>query len=90
MLTKYAAEVVTGVNNRAVPVTKAELFKGGANAADAVVELMARTVEAISPQTVLDCFNRTRGQKQLDKMWFELGELTLDRFADGAMKLALI
>ncbi len=90
MLTRFAPEVIAGVNARTTPVKKSQLFKGADKAADAVVQLMARTVEALPPQAVLDCFNRHEGNGRTANMWAELGDATLDRLADGAMTLALI
>lgn len=90
MLTKFAPDVVIEVTNRAKRVKASELFTGGEGAADAVIGLMQRTVKKLPPEKVLDTFNQSIGQGQLDKMWEELGEATIERLVDGAHTLALI
>ena len=59
-------------------------------AADAVVQLMQRTVEELPPEEVLEVYNRVRGNGQSAAMWAELGERTVNRMADGAVTLATV
>ncbi|MCW0014564.1 hypothetical protein, partial [Burkholderia pseudomallei] len=62
----------------------------GQDVAVAVVALMRRTVDALSPLTIVDEFNRDRGPKQTAQMWAALKAPTAGRMKDGAMTLARI
>lgn len=90
MLDRFRVAVVAGVNSEAQKVAKAEVFKGAEEAADAVVQLMRRTVKELPPEDVIESFNRHKGNQQTVGMWEELGDLTIERMADGAHTLALI
>ncbi len=62
----------------------------GHDIAVAVVALMRRTVDDLSPLTIVDEFNRDRGPKQTAQMWAALKAPTARRMKDGAMTLARI
>jgi hypothetical protein len=88
MLTKFAPDVIAGVNAAAKQVKKSELFEGGEAAADTIIQLMQRTVKRLPPERVVSVYKSTRGN--LQEMWNELDDKTISRLADGAHTLALI
>lgn len=90
MLNHAAAEVVAGVKERVSQLPKRELLDGPMEAADAVVQLMQRTIKKLPPETVLEIYNRVRGNNQSASMWAELGKRTMDCMADGAVTLATV
>ena len=90
MLTRAAADVVAGVKQRVIDAAAPTYFHGGEGAANAVVELMRRTVKELPPAEVLEVYGRTKGRTQTAEMWAELGERTMNRMADGAVTLATV
>jgi hypothetical protein len=88
--------VVTGVNAALVgyhagDADGPDLVSGGAQAAAAVVDLMARTIAAIPPADLLDVFNHPPvGDSRTTALWNTFGEKTIQRLADGARTLAVI
>jgi hypothetical protein len=51
---------------------------------------MKRTIEALPPETVVDCYLKYKGHGQVESMWAELGDATIQRLVDGAVTLATI
>ncbi|KQW52209.1 MULTISPECIES: hypothetical protein [unclassified Roseateles] len=90
MLDQAADEVVVGVKQRVADLAGRPLVNGPLGAADAVVQLMRRTMKALPPAEVLEVFNRVRGRGQAAALWAELGPRTMDRMADGAVTLATV
>ncbi|VTU39219.1 hypothetical protein [Variovorax sp. PBL-E5] len=90
MLDQAAAELVAGVSVRVAKAPKRAAFKGSAAAADAVVQLMRRTIAKLPPADIVDCYDRVRGKGQAKAMWTELGARTMDCIADGVLTLATI
>ncbi|KQV88803.1 hypothetical protein [Pelomonas sp. Root1237] len=90
MLNQAADEVVVGVKQRVGAAVKRPLFTGPMAAADAVVQLMRRTIEELPPEEVLEVYRRVHGRGQSAAMWAALGERTMNRMADGALTLATV
>lgn len=90
MLDQAAEEVVAGVKQRVADTPARPLFKGGMGAADAIVQLMRRTMAELPPEEVLEVFERVHGRGQAAAMWSILGERTLNCMADGAVTLATV
>jgi hypothetical protein len=90
MLDYAAVEVVAGVRARVEAAQGLTTLQNAMEAADAVVQLMRRTVNQLPPEEVLEVYNRVRGQGQSASMWSELGDRTMDRMADGALTLAAV
>jgi hypothetical protein len=98
MLDKEANRVlvVTGVNAaltgyHAGDAEGPDLIDTAAAAAATVVDLMARTIEAIKPSDLLDVFNNPpTGQSRTTALWNAFGERTIERLADGSRTLAVL
>lgn len=90
MLNHAAADVVAGVKSTVASLGKQPLLDDGMAAADAVVQLMQRTIKTLAPEEVLDVYNRVRGNSQSADMWGELGDRTIECMADGAVTLATV
>jgi len=90
MLDANAPDLVARMARQARGKRVKKRFTGGDAAADAVVQLMRRTIAALPPETVVDCYLRNKGRGQLDAMWAELGEATIARMVDGALTLATV
>jgi hypothetical protein len=88
--------VVAGVNDtlsgfHAGDPDRPSLVSGAAQAAAAVVDLMARTIEAIKPSDLLEVFdNPPAGQSKTTALWNAFGDATIARLADGARTLAVL
>jgi len=81
---------VAGVKQRVADAPHRPLFKGPMVAADAIVQLMRRTITELPPAEILEVFERVHGRGQAAAMWSALGERTLNRMADGALTLATV
>jgi hypothetical protein len=90
MLDHARPELVAGVAKRLKGQSVRKHLQDAAAAADAVVQLMQRTIKNLPPSEVLEVYNRVRGNKQSDAMWSELGERTMDCIADGVVTLAAV
>ncbi len=90
MLDAHAPELVERMAKLTKGKSVKKPFTGGDAAADAVVQLMKRTIEALPPETVVDCYLKHKGRGQLDAMWDELGAATVVRMVDGALTLATV
>ncbi|MGM9484475.1 hypothetical protein ACS5PN_24985 [Roseateles sp. NT4] len=90
MLNQAADEVVAGVGQRVAAAPVRPLFKGPMAAADAIVQLMRRTITELPPTEILEVYQRVHGRGQAAAMWSALGERTLNRMADGAVTLATV
>ncbi|MGO4479775.1 S1/P1 nuclease [Massilia sp. 2TAF26] len=90
MLNYASAEMVAGVEERLKKHANTADFSDAAGAANAVVELMRRTINKLPPAEVLEVYNRVRGPKQSAALWAELGDRTMDCMADGSRTLAAI
>ena len=90
MVSVHAPLVVAGVKRLVDAARPFKPFVGGAEAADAVVQLMRRTIARLPPEDILASYNANRGPGQSKAMWADLGERTLRRMADGAVTLASI
>ena len=86
----HAPLVVAGVKRLVDAARPFKPIVGAAEAADAVVQLMRRTVARLPPEDILAAYNANRGPGQSKAMWAALGERTLKRMADGAVTLAAI
>jgi len=79
---------------KAVAGDVAEILPGGKptgrHAAQAVVELMQRTVKRLPPLTIVDLFNQNMGRGQVDTMWAKLKAPTATCMQDGAKTLARV
>ncbi len=62
----------------------------GRDAAQAVVELMQRTVNRLAPLTIVDLFDHNMGRGQIDTLWAKLMTPTAACMQDGAKTLARI
>lgn len=88
--------VVTGVNAalagyHAGDAEGPDLVDTAAAAAATVVDLMARTIEAIAPSDLLDVFNNPPpGESRTTALWNAFGEQTIERLADGSRTLAVL
>ena len=95
MLDRHAAEIVSGVNSaldgyHAGDSQGPPLVTGSAEAADAVVTLMARTVAAIPPMDIVEVFTANPGAQRDPALWNAFGRKTINRLADGARTLAVL
>jgi hypothetical protein len=92
MLDRRAAELLDGVNARlkGQRVPASLLFSGGRGAADAVVELMADTVETLPPIEIIEAFNEAPATNRIKHMWDVLGARTIECLSRGALVLAAI
>ena len=90
MVSVNAPIVVSEVKRLVAAAKPPKPFVGAAEAADAVVQLMRRTIARLPPEDVLASYNAHRGPGRSKAMWADLGDRTLRRMADGAVTLALI
>ncbi|MEO6408429.1 MAG: hypothetical protein ABIO45_06700 [Burkholderiaceae bacterium] len=90
MVSSHAPLVVSEVKRLVAATRKPPPFTGAAGAADAVVQLMRRTIRKLPPEDILASYEAHRGRGQSKAMWTDLGDRTLRRMADGAVTLALI
>lgn len=92
MLDANSAELVEAVNRALRPASRPSLLTigSGRDAAKATIELMKRSIEGLPPERIIEAYVSTRGRGQPAAMWEELGEETVERFADGANVLASI
>ncbi|WP_375773183.1 hypothetical protein NR798_20590 [Archangium gephyra] len=90
MLDQRAAELIAGVNARVRGRHITDTIRGGAAAADAVVQLMQATFDTLAPLEVIETYNATAGRERIPHMWEVLGERTCDVMARGALCLATL
>lgn len=95
MLDQFAPEIVTGVNDvldgyHAGDPGGPDLITGTDKAAETVVALMKRTIEAIAPRDILDAYDSHPGVGRTKFLWESFGQKTIERLADGARTLAVI
>lgn len=90
MLDHASAKMVVGVEERLKKPRNLKPFSDAAGAANAVVELMQRTIKTLPPTEVLEVYDRVRGPEQSAALWADLGDRTMDCMADGAATLATI
>jgi hypothetical protein len=92
MLDSNAAELLAGVNKKlAEPTQPMPTIHGGKEAAQAVMDLMDRSLTALPPETIIDAFNKGRQQhKTIAVMWQALKDPTIARLVDGVYTLASI
>lgn len=90
MLDHFRAELINGINQQTAGSKVKKVFKGEDAAADAVVELMAGTIQRLAPSEVVQAYRDSKGREQLQAMWNRLGERTVNCMADGALCLATI
>jgi hypothetical protein len=88
MLDRFAPEVVERINAATEDLQVTNIVTGGAAAANRVVQLMKKTIETLSPQTVVETFVEVAGRNQTKKMWEALGGRTITCMAGGALCLA--
>lgn len=95
MLDQFAPEVVSGVNKaldgyHAGDEGGPNLITGSDHAAETVVALMKRTIEAIAPHDILDTYDSHPGAGRTEALWKAFGPKTVARLADGARTLAVL
>ncbi len=90
MLDQRAAELIEGVNARVKGKRVTRTVRGGAAAADAVVQLMGTTIDTLPPLEIIEAYNAESGRRRIPHMWEVLGERTCDCMARGALVLSLL
>ncbi len=90
MMDQRAAELIEGVNARVKGQRVTKTVRGGAAAADAVVQLMGSTIDTLTPMEIIEAYNAESGRRRIPHMWEVLGERTCDCMARGALVLAML
>jgi len=93
MVGRHGTELIDWIPKARIPAVAALKPAGaatGRNAAQAVVELMMRTVKRLPPLKIVEVFESHMGRGQDAAMWAELGKDTAACMQDGARTLARI
>lgn len=85
MLDRFRVELVDLVNDRLDGLEITTSFRGGQNAADAIMQLMQFTIQTIE---VIEAFNAHEGRRRTEHMWSVLKARTADCMAQGCLYLA--
>ena len=81
-------EVLAGLDRRLRNASPRDRIAGHRTAGVEVMELMSRTVRRLPPETLLDAWVESEGDR--DALWDEVGRKTLDCLADGIRTLAML
>ena len=87
MLNRFTIDLIQRV--RRIEIEPLPLVRDGHGAAVATVELMRRTIKRLPPQTIIDSYNSSHGDR-MKMMWDALGRDTVQCVADGSRTLAMI
>lgn len=90
MLSRYAVDLIEGINTRLEHFRPKDTIKGGYEAATYVVDLMMVVINRLRPQDILDAFNSNEGRNRISGMWEALGKKTMDCMAEGSRRLATL
>ncbi len=93
MIKAHGPELIEMIPTAQIPPVAAINPAGtptGHDAAQAVIELMQRTVKRLPPLTIVNFFDAHMGHGQADAMWDELKDRTAACMQDGARTLARI
>lgn len=88
MLDRFAPDLVSKINVATAGLKVTKTTKGGAAAANRVVELMKKTLDTLSPETVVQTFIETKGPQHTKLMWDALHVRTVTCMVAGALCLA--
>lgn len=92
MLNKYVDEMMEGVVSESGQMDQLDVVTGGQEAGFAIIELMKRSKDRISPMAVVETFAESlEDQENInDTLWTAFGEETQKVIADGSRVLAML
>ena len=93
MVDAHVPEIMAGIDQRLAAGPPWPVVTGGHEAAVAVVGLMQKTFQAITPREIIDAFVPVEHEKPAARaavLWTQLGDRTMDVMADGCFCLAQI
>ena len=91
MVDRHVLEISQGIDIQLSRRTFPRHVEGGQSAAFAVVEMMQKTFDTISPARIIDEFVSIQGEKpaaRADSLWEELGDDTIKVMTNGCLCLA--
>src|SRR5262249_66248 len=90
MVSRYAVEMIDGINTRLVGFRPENDIKSGFEAAKVVVDLMTSVINRLHPNEIIKAFNANEGKTRIPGMWEALSEKTMDCMAEGCRCLATL
>jgi hypothetical protein len=92
MVDRHAAEIMAGIDQAGGNGAQPALVKTGQQAAVAVVELMQKTFDAISPKAIVDAYVNADGGPAAvaDSLWGQFGDATVAAMVQGCRYLAML
>ncbi len=91
MISRHVPEVIQGIDTQLSQNSLPPNITGGHDAAVRVVELMQKTFDTISPNSIIEEYVKTEDQKpaaRADALWETLGENTIAVMTEGCLCLA--
>jgi len=89
MIDRFRVEMIAGTNEQLEGSSVTSDYSDGTAAEQAAMELMAVTLETLSPKKIISAFNHhDGGSKRTKYMWETLKKPTIDNMVQGAIYLA--
>lgn len=88
MIDRYRIEMMAGINKILDNQEVIGSYRGGRQAANAVMQLMNYTLHVLPPSDVIEAYNKHSGRERIPYMWQVVGDRTIDCMAEGVVYLA--
>lgn len=90
MLDRFSTQVIGGVNSAVGNRKSSPKVTDGRGAAEAVIDLMRKTINNLPPIDIINAYNQESGTRRLKHMWEVLQAPTMKNIAEGCLCMGML